>query len=822
MAATLTAPGLYLQGAETPPPPLGSAITGFVGIAERGPLNLPQPLLGWSDYTDTFGEFVPFGYLAETVFAFFRNGGEKCWVVRAADTSRLAVVTPAGECPRVLPLATAARNFSDHNGDASLRITALDPGGWGNRLSVRIGTSALRPIRVGTLTQPTTGTSVQLEIDAVADLSPGAVIRITEPNGVSGGIDRTIDLAFSAVNMATGRVDLRPGTPVGRVFPVGSVVYTAGFRIEAEFGGRRESFDPVSMRPGHPRYFMDIINAPPTMLDYGERRRRGYPSLFRAEHLLAGGASRFRPTNTITPQTLAGGNDGFVQAIGVFRDGATPLVTITAKGDRGSAGDNLRVVALPFASTLALPIPDESLARNRVVVGDIRGFRPSEQLRVGAVGAALSELATPDLTVPAEMRLQLPADLANAHLVGEPVTVIDRFTLEVRREGDREPIEVIRNLSGNAAAGVRFIRTALQNESALLCANTPAAAFATPIPAGATQASITLSGGSDPGAIDPRYYTGYESDGGYFAAPGTAPGTLVGLAGFERVEEISLVAAPDVTRVDRLALAAAQTNILRHCARLGDRFALIDAPAEIAPVRATEFRREIHGRTTEEWVASLGTGELRKYGAAFYPRGWSTFRERESLVPPSGAVAGVIARTDAALGVNKAPANEQLRGVFALEPAIDRKRHGELNPVGVNCVVKLEDGEVRLMGARTLSDDTAARYISVRRTILSVKKVLSQRTLWAVFEPINDALFARLTATIETFLQALLARGVTASQRPGDAFYVRCNRETNPREQQDLGIVVAEIGIALLAPAEFIVITVRRTPDAVQVIEEEA
>ena len=69
-------------------------------------------------------------------------------------------------------------------------------------------------------------------------------------------------------------------------------------------------------------------------------------------------------------------------------------------------------------------------------------------------------------------------------------------------------------------------------------------------------------------------------------------------------------------------------------------------------------------------------------------------RSARRCTPPSGGVAGLMARTDALLGVNKAPANEQLRGVLALDPVVDRKRHGELNPVGVNCVVKLEDGEV--------------------------------------------------------------------------------------------------------------------------------
>src|SRR3989442_6248891 len=573
MPATLTAPGLYLRGVETPAPPLGSAITGFVGVAERGPINSPQPLTGWSDYSDTFGGFTPYGYLAESVFGFFRNGGEKCWVVRAADTSRVGVTTPAGECEQLAPLAGASATLADHNGDNTLRIVALDPGGWGNRLAVRIATSGLRPLRVGTLTQATTTTTTQLEMDSIVDLRPGLGIRITDPDGLSNGIDRNIGAAATALNLTTRRVDL--DAAVGRVSSIGSVVYAAGFCIQAEFRGRREVFDPVSISRDHPRYFASLINAPPTITDYGERRRRGFSSLIRVEHLLTGGTSRFRPAEATGERTLTGGDDGVTEARETFRNGAgNPLVTIVATKDRGSAGNDLRVLAVPFETHLALPVPDESGVADLLVVDEIEGFQVGEQVRVGVATSTTSETATPSQVPPGDGALRLPAALANPPPVGEVLSVADRFTLEARRDGEREPLEVIRNLSGNTAAGARFIRTALQYESTLLCANNPAAPFATPLLTGAF-ASITLSGCADPGTMDSRYSTCYQTDGSYFQP---TAGQLVGLAALELIEEISLISVPDITRVTTTSLVAAQTNILRHCARLGDRFALLDAP----------------------------------------------------------------------------------------------------------------------------------------------------------------------------------------------------------------------------------------------------
>lgn len=808
MQATLTAPGLYLRGIETPAePPLESGVAGFVGIAERGPLNSPQALLGWSEYVDTFGSFIPFGYLADSVFGFFRNGGEKCWVVRVADASALVASTPAGQCAHVIPLAQAATEFADHNGDSTLRVVALDPGGWGNAVAIRAAASSASQIRVAVLTQPTAIADTEIFVDSVTDLRPGAALRITEPDGSSGAVALVIGAAPADLNTALGRVTLA-GT-VGRVFAAGSVVHSAGLRVEAAFRGRREVFDRLSLRQDHARYLVPLINGTDAISDYGERRRRGISSLIRVQHVLGGGgASRFPPI--VEERTLAGGGDGFTQARATFVDGAAdPLVTIVATQDLGSAGNGLRVVARPFATTSAVPVPDGSGVRDRVVVDDASGFEAGVQVRLGGLAAPPVETATPAAVDPDTQVLQLPADLAQPHAVGETVAVADRFTLEARRTGEREPLETIRNVSGNVAAGARFIRTALQNESERLCADTPPAPFSTVLPTADASVSIELVGGLDPGEIDARYYTGYQADGTHFHPPTLPPATLVGLATLEAIEDISLVAVPDIVRVAPADITAAQTSVLRHCARLGDRFALLDSPGGD------------EGPTPETWVAGLGDPSLRRFGAAFHPWVQSTTDGVPRPTPPTGLIAGLFARSDRTRGVNKAPANERLKGAFGLDPSIDRNRHAVLNPLGVNCVVKLEQGEVRLMGARTLSDDPVARYVNIRRTILSVKKTLSRRMLWAVFEPIGPALYQRLEAALSTYLESLLARGVTASQRTAEAFYVRCNEATNPDAQVRAGTVVAEIGLALLAPAEFIVLTARRTPDAVQVIEEE-
>jgi phage tail sheath protein FI len=162
-----------------------------------------------------------------------------------------------------------------------------------------------------------------------------------------------------------------------------------------------------------------------------------------------------------------------------------------------------------------------------------------------------------------------------------------------------------------------------------------------------------------------------------------------------------------------------------------------------------------------------------------------------------------------------------LLGIVDLENKVDQDTQDELNPIGVNCIRKMRDGAILVWAARTLSQDRQARYVNVRRVLLAVKKFLSRSLLWTVFEPAGPALWRRVEAVLTSFLQSLYANGLASGNRPAEAFYAKCDAETNPPEVADAGQVAAEIGLALVAPAEFIVLSVRRSADAVNVVEED-
>jgi phage tail sheath protein FI len=329
--------------------------------------------------------------------------------------------------------------------------------------------------------------------------------------------------------------------------------------------------------------------------------------------------------------------------------------------------------------------------------------------------------------------------------------------------------------------------------------------------------------------MDYRFYTGYEPDGSFFTppGPGVLPSDRVGLAAFEAIDEISLVAMPDLAHLFRenveaanvlLPFITAQRDLLKHCAKMGERFALLDPIQNATPAEISE------------WPQHFPEKELQKFGALYYPWVYATFDTHERPVPPSGLLAGVTAYSDILNGVHKAPANAVVKGAFDLgilvngefqTTVVDRELQNDLNPEGVNCLRKFESGAIRIHGARTLNLELESRYVNIRRIVLSVVKELSRNMLWTVFEPNDPTLWKRIETSLTRFFQSMLAKGMTASNRPSEAYFVKCSSETNPDEQVLRGEVVAEVGIALLAPAEFIVLTARRTPGNLRVIEEE-
>jgi hypothetical protein len=274
------------------------------------------------------------------------------------------------------------------------------------------------------------------------------------------------------------------------------------------------------------------------------------------------------------------------------------------------------------------------------------------------------------------------------------------------------------------------------------------------------------------------------------------------LEAFEAIDEIAIVAAPGFT--DRVVL----DKIDGHCQSedLRDRVAIFDSP-ETASLSDPTLVDQLKPFNSN--YAALYFPWLQVFDPATKiqnPQG-----DGLKYVPPSGHMAGIYARVDAQRGVHKAPANVSVVGAVGLRYPISKRQQQSLNPVGVNCIRDL-NGNIRVWGARTLGGDDNGefKYISVRRLFNFLRESIDEGTQWIVFEPNTPDLWAKITRNINAFLTTVWSSGALFGNTPEEAFYVKCDAETNPPEVRDAGQVITEIGVAVTKPAEFVIFRVRQ------------
>ncbi len=207
------------------------------------------------------------------------------------------------------------------------------------------------------------------------------------------------------------------------------------------------------------------------------------------------------------------------------------------------------------------------------------------------------------------------------------------------------------------------------------------------------------------------------------------------------------------------------------------------------------------------------------YGALYFPRINQSDPLRKGQVmtfAPSGAVAGVIAATDAKRGVWKSPAglDTSLAGVASLSVSLTDLEIGELNPLGINCLRSAPGSGHVVWGARTRegADQRASdwKYLAVRRTALFLEESLFRGLQWAVFEPNDEPLWAQVRLNVGAFMNNLFRQGAFQGSAPKDAYFVKCDAETTTQNDINLGVVNIQVGFAPLKPAEFVVLRLQQ------------
>ena len=306
--------------------------------------------------------------------------------------------------------------------------------------------------------------------------------------------------------------------------------------------------------------------------------------------------------------------------------------------------------------------------------------------------------------------------------------------------------------------------------------------------------------------------------------------TQWGLAALEQIDDVTVLAMPDLVwtkssnrsyvpvrrpcesnpiteeQVEppetRLAFnedeqATGQLKVLAHCARMRNRFAILDPPADVDAVRVVQWAAKLHSASGQ-------------FGSLYFPWiGVSTAAPGVRWMPPSGHVAGIFARVDLSRGVQKSPANEVLSEVQGVMYEVSEETRGQLNVEGVNVLKATGPRGIRVMGARTLVDPFDAdlyqwRFVSVRRLLLMLEKSLERSTYWLVHMDNRPERWRDVERVIRDFLRREWQSGRLGGTTPEEAFSVECNESTNPWEDVERGRMTTVIGVQPPLPAEFV------------------
>jgi phage tail sheath protein FI len=400
------------------------------------------------------------------------------------------------------------------------------------------------------------------------------------------------------------------------------------------------------------------------------------------------------------------------------------------------------------------------------------------------------------------------------------LTKADLFNLTVFYDPPRGSAEIFRNVSVKTVAGSRRLDRVLASESSLVrvqlkadatpdLPNHPAAKTEEEADPTSSKADPTkfakFTGGKDGSALDRAAIVG-EKD------------KKSGMHMLEKADLFNLLCIPPDSR-DGDPPDGVYVDAMKYCV---DRRAMLI----IDPPHSWAANKDTAAATAKTKLPDLNlTGVEARNAALYFPRVVQSDPLRDGqldVFAPCGVIAGVMARTDAQRGVWKAPAglDAALTGVQGLQVTLSDPENGLLNPLGINCLRSFPASGKVVWGARTLrgADQLADeyKYVPIRRTALFIEESLYRGTQWVVFEPNDEPLWAQIRLNVGAFMNNLFRQGAFQGTTPKDAYFVKCDKETNPQNDIDRGIVNIIVGFAPLKPAEFVVIKLQQIAGQIQ------
>ncbi len=776
---------------------VATSVGAFFGRTAKGPINKPVRCFSYADFLRNFGGANPHSELAASLKLFFDNGGSDTYVVRLAGGGALA----------------AGIDLRTYGGADVLRASAKMQGRWGNGLRLEVDYRTANP-----------GESFNLSV--IHEEGGKVIASEVHSNLVMDPAAARFAPAF--VSQSSALIDL---------------ALVPGFNLAAgAFAGFSEARRPLGADLGAVQATLDGMIA------------FGTASGARRFEISVDGSAYVTVDLTdwdATDAAIADVGDLSAQLSDQINDALATLVpapTVAATITPSGATHFLRIAsATAEAAVVHIRRSPASDIAGALMLGVDNGgvelsgrspFRPAASGNVfrmsdngGALGglnalAALTQDELATITIANEDPVVLDSGSGDIQTTGAG----DLFTRDAlgagsangNNDGVREKLQIIAGAITNAA-GSRY-RAELQGHDLVVrakdgsfnqlpgnvaFAGTGAGAINPTLVRNTRQYPLGPGSASNFIAFDNARQNG--NDG---AAPGFADyvGSPVDKTGFNALDTVDLFNLMVLPKDDELSEQTYRSlwgpaSIYVQSRRA---FLMIDAPDSWSDA---EGRPAIVQSTDD--INNLRATVVKDHSAVFYPRIKVKDGNLTKIVGSAGAVAGLAARTDANRGVWKAFAGTEadLRGIVGLATKLTDLENGVLNKLGVNCARQFPAGYVS-WGARTLagSDDLGSewKYIPIRRLALMIEESLYRGTQWAVFEPNDEPLWAKLRLNVGVFMNGLFRQGAFQGSTKSEAYFVKCDSETTPQADRNLGIVNVEVGFAPLKPAEFVVITIQQ------------
>jgi phage tail sheath protein FI len=785
MPVAPTYPGVYIEeipsGVHTITG-VATSITAFVGYTARGPVNRGVRILSMADFERDFGGLAIDSPLSYAVQQFFQNGGTDAVVVRVALNAAAARVSLATGTGAGAPVALIAR--------------AVSEGTWGNNLRLDVDYEALNPASLFNLT-------VVEMIEQNGRMVPGRteVFRNLSMNS----FDSTY--VVSMVNAGSELVRLE--RPAGLAF-AGNGTSRSGPVTDADLEPLYAANPPdrvaFSLNGGPP---IEIVVAPltpfPPAVGRLDQRLDDIAAVMTQAMVARTSAGAVAVTHTagdafLVATSAATGERSAIHFFDASSNSATRILRLGTENG-GVETDAAAAVRPAQTGTVGGPAALAGLGANAAIDVNVMRGNNNTPLNGGAplrlplwgVGSGTPPVVLP--TTVAGVLAALRRALARSTeplLAGATAQLIGgRLRLLPRVDDPDVWFSVLDVGGGDTTATIIGLESAVADENV--------GRYAPGIGV-ARFAQIGAVPGNNGTIPLPAQFRGLQAD-------------KTGLYALEDVDLFNILCLPEVSDFNEADMLAVYGEALAYCLRRRA-FLIVDLPGRVDTLGEAQT-----------WISTTAQSLRSRNAAAYFPR----IRQPDPLsnnvvraFAPSGALAGLYARTDAERGVWKAPAGTAaaIAGATGLAVALNDRENGVLNPLGLNVLRTFPVYGTVSWGARTLRGADALtdeyKYVPVRRLALFLEESLYRGTQWVVFEPNDEPLWAQIRLNLGAFMHTLFSQGAFQGRTPREAYFVKCDKETTTQNDIDLGRVNIVVGFAPLKPAEFVIIKIQQIAPPLQ------